>query len=83
VVSALPDFEQRSRGLQDRAVVAGGRTRRAVVSLLVDSAFFFTPAADQPSRCRLRVAAVSSGSDPTPSNNVAEIELQVVDGNDF
>lgn len=83
VVSGLPDFEQRSRGLQDRAVVAGGRTRRAVVSLLVDSAFFFTPAADRPSRCRLRVAAVSEGSDPTPSNNVAEIELQVVDGNDF
>jgi hypothetical protein len=44
---------------------------------------FASPDRRTPAQCTLRFTAVGPGSDPTPTGNVIEAELQVLDRNDF
>jgi hypothetical protein len=84
-VVGLPDFDGRTAGDQDTVQLAGGKSKSASVTLNVDSAAFATLGQQMPIRCTLVFAAVATqpaGSfDPTLANNVAVLELNVVDKN--
>ena len=81
-IAGSPDF-----GLgQDSVVVAAGGRKAAKVPLLVSNTVFSTFNRKSPHRCTLAFTAnvVSAGAavDPTPDNNVAPLELSVIDRND-
>ncbi|HVM94895.1 MAG TPA: hypothetical protein VMT89_00845, partial [Candidatus Acidoferrales bacterium] len=83
VISGLPRFLGANPATQDRIIVQGGRRKTARVPLIVHRDAFTSPSATAPARCWLRFTAVGPGTDPTPQDNVVNVELQVVDGNDF
>jgi len=81
-IAGPPDF-----GLgQDSVVVAAGRRKAAKVPLMVNDTDFSSFNRKSPHRCTLTFTAsiVSAGTtiDPTPENNVATLELSVIDRND-
>lgn len=72
-------------GEQDSIVIAAGGSKKASVSIDFPSAAFTSFNSDSPQRCVLTFAAVAdvSGSvDPTPENNMANVEVSVRDLND-
>jgi len=79
----LPDFDRRTEGAQDRFMVRGGRTRTAGLRVSARQDAFLSPGRDTPARCTLRFTAVGPGQDPTPENNVTELELEIHDRNDW
>lgn len=84
-VVGLPDLDSSAPGVQETAVLAGGRTRTATVELFVDPAAFTTFNAKAPERCTLEIVASAvepENQDPTPANNVQRVDLDVVDFHD-
>jgi len=80
------DFDQRTAGAQDTATVRSGRRRAAIVTVSVAGASITTPDRHQPIQCELTFSAaadVPGNVDPTPADNMANIELIVLDTNDF
>ncbi len=83
ILYGQPDFSRRQPGDQDQLMVRGGRRKRAIVWLNVDSASFHTPNRRIPARCVLRFTAVGPGTDPSPQDNSAQLEIDVYDKNDL
>jgi hypothetical protein len=84
-VIGMPDFDRTAPGAQNTVEVAGGKSRAAMVTLNVSSGAFTSFNRRAPKRCTLTFSAsavVAGNSDPAPSNNVAILELSVIDGND-
>ena len=81
----MPDFDNNTPGDQDTAQLMGGQSKSASVSLNIGSMAFATLNQMMPMRCTLifsTVVAQPAGSfDPTATNNVALLELSVVDRN--
>jgi hypothetical protein len=85
IVDALPDFDRTTAGEQDSVLVTGGKTKTAKVRLRVQAADFTSHNGLAPDRCALRVEASTvqtDNQDPTPSNNVQMVELNVIDAHD-
>ena len=84
-VVGLPDFDGDTAGDQDTVQLAGGKSKSAVVTLTVDGAAFALLHQAAPMRCTLTFTASvvqpAGSSDPSPANNVASLELNVVDRN--
>lgn len=85
IVVGAPDFDRGTPGDQDTVQLIGGQSKSATVSLNIDSAAFAALKQMMPMRCSLAFAAVvvqpAGSSDPTLTNNVAVLELNVVDRN--
>lgn len=82
LVSGGPDFSSREAGEQAQIVLPGGRRAAAVVTLSIQASSFTSPGGRAPHRCRLLFTATGPGSDPSPENNAAELEINVIDAND-
>ena len=84
-IVGLPDFDDSTPGDQDTVQLAGGKSKSASVRLNIDSAAFAGLHQPMPMRCTLifgTVIAQPAGSlDPTSANNLALLELNVVDRN--
>lgn len=74
-----PDFSRSIPGAQDRRLVRGGRRKRAIVVLSVDSVALRASMSEKLQRCILRFTASGPGIDPTPENNVAELPIELID----
>jgi len=83
VLQGVPDFMRGQTSEQDHIVVASGRRKAALVKLLIQRDSFTSPNATTPATCTVRFTAVGPGDDPTPENNVIDVQLRVVDYNDF
>ena len=84
-IVGLPDFNGYVPGDQDTVQLAGGKSRSASVALNIDSAAFAGLHQQVPMRCTLTftaaVAQPGVSLDPTLANNVALLELNVVNKN--
>ncbi len=82
--TATADFDDDTPGAQTSSLLLGGKTAKARIALTVPSAGFTSFNAKTPTRCTLRLAAraLPSSYDPTPWNNRATAEIDVIDGND-
>jgi hypothetical protein len=78
----MPDFDRRAAGAQDTALVRGGARKTARVSLVVHRDAFASPDRRTPDVCSVRLTAVGPTVDPTPEDNVVEVEVHVLDRND-
>lgn len=84
-IVGLPDFDGRTPGDQDTAVIAAGRSRSAKLTINVAAADFTSVHRRVPSRCTVELQAhptAGNNADPTPDNNVAFMELNVFDASD-
>lgn len=79
VTVGAPDFSRSLPGAQDRLLVRGGRRKRAIALLTVDSATLRASMPEGQQRCVLRFTAAGPGIDPTPENNVAELSIDLID----
>jgi hypothetical protein len=79
VTVGTPDFQRSVPGAQDQLQVGGGRRKRAIVLLNVDSAALRASTSGRSHECALRFTAVGPGIDPTPENNVAELGIELID----
>jgi hypothetical protein len=83
----LPDFDPHAGGAQDSILVIGGKTATAQVPLTIKSDKFASPNAQSPARCTITftTTTVAAGTviDPNGSNNSAQVEIDVIDKNDF
>ena len=81
------DFDPKATGDQPVVTVAQGGSARGKVSVEVPAAVVTTPSSRAPVRCRVRVqAAVTSpvgNVDPRWTNDVLDVEVDVVDRNDL
>lgn len=83
LVVFAPDLAPRRRGAQDTLLLGGGRRRRAAVMLRAEAAAIHTPDRRTPLRCALLVRALGPDGDPTPDNNVAVVDIELRDENDW
>ncbi len=81
-IAGLPSFGRHAPAPGDHLAIRGQRRRSAQVVLSIDAAQFDS-SNGMAQGCRLRFTAVGPGPDPTPENNVTEIELEVFDSNDL
>jgi alpha-tubulin suppressor-like RCC1 family protein len=85
-LAGSPDFVPSTLVADTSILVRAGKTKTAKLPLTISSAAFRSVNWKAPVRCTLRLTAsalVTGGSnDPNPSNNVALIELSVIDKND-
>lgn len=81
-LAGAPNFARGTDPPQDWALVKGGRRAVALVDLVINSDAFSSPGGRAPARCTMRFTAVGPGTDPTPENNVVDVELDVKDRND-
>jgi PKD repeat protein len=85
-IVGLPDFDARAPGAQDTAVIAGGFAKTATVLVVAPREAFTSLNRAAPHRCTLRFTAdtvgVEGNTDPTPGNDSAIMELNVIDLND-
>ena len=81
------DFDPKSPTVGDTVTVPGGKTKSAVVPLLIVAADYLSPNAVSPARCSLTFVATSLDSLPVaevnPSNNQVTVTIDVIDKNDF
>lgn len=86
VTVGTPDFDLATAGQQDTVLVAGGRTKAAVVRLSFSRRQLTMYNRKAPFRCTLTAHVVTIGSltntDPNPSNDSATVELNIVDESD-
>ncbi len=85
VIVGAPDFDGRTAGDQDTVALAAGRPAAAKLTLELAAASFTSHSRKVPTRCSLRfmVESTTAGNiDPTPDNNVAYMEINVIDRND-
>jgi len=83
MLTSGPDFDRRQAGAQDTIVVRGGRRKVAWLRLLIQRDAFLSPGRTMPARCLLHFSVVGPGTDPVPENDATDVEVQVVDANDF
>jgi len=84
-IAAGPDFQTSTPAIDNIAEISAGRVRRAITRLQIASADFTSVNHRAPQRCTLTFTAdtpISGNTDPTPSNNVVTVEINVVDFND-
>jgi hypothetical protein len=85
-LAGLPDFDSRTAGSQDSVLLAGNRSRRASVPLIISRDAFVSIGPRAPHRCTLTFTAQTIDpvltSDPVPANNQITLELTVTDLND-
>lgn len=82
LIAGAPDFDGRTDGDQDTISIAAGRSALAKLTLDVVGADFTTHNRRVPTRCTLQFTADSiapDNTDPTPGNNVAYMEVNVLD----
>lgn len=77
------DFESRTPGAQDIAVVAGGGKRSGQLALVIDAARFTTTSRRSPARCTAVLTAAGPSGDTDATNNSTRLVIDVVDENDF
>lgn len=79
------DFEARTPGAQSTALVRGGKTARATVSLTIDAARVDSASAEAPVRCTVALTAIGppGNEEPDVRNNTAKLVIDVLDQNDF
>ncbi|MBI3783798.1 MAG: DUF4215 domain-containing protein [Deltaproteobacteria bacterium] len=85
-VAGDPDFDPSTPAADSSVLVLPGKTKKAKVPVTIQSSAFDSFNFKAPARCTLAFiasAVVPGGSnDPSPSNNVALVELSVVDKHD-
>jgi len=81
-LAGAPNFTPGASPPQDSALVKGGRRAVALVDLVINSDAFYSPGGNAPARCTMHFTAVGPGGDPTPENNVVDVEVEVTDRND-
>jgi len=85
-VAGSPDFVPKTPAADSSILVPAGKTKQAKLPLTINSTDFDSFNFKAPTRCTLVLTAsavVSGGNnDPTPDNNVAVVELNIVDKND-
>lgn len=80
-----PDFDLRAAGVQDRVLLRGGRSKKALVTVEARSSAFTSFNRITPTRCTLMLevrADLPGSTDPTPANNIVPLEINVIDHND-
>jgi len=80
-----PDFDSKTMGAQDTILLGGGKSKKAAVEVTIPSAGFTSYNAKSPERCQLTFQATADlpmVGDPNPSNDIAKVELNVLDLND-
>lgn len=80
-----PDFDAKVAGAQGSVTVKGGQSRTARVPLHIENTSFSTHNRRAPQRCTLTITAdttLAGNVDPSPANNVATVELNIVDRTD-
>ncbi len=86
-VAGIPDFNPKTPTADTSILVPAGETKKAKLPLIINSVDFDSFNFKAPARCTLVLTAsavVAGGSnDPTPDNNIAVIELNVVDSHDL
>lgn len=86
-IAGDPDFVPDTPAADASIVVPAGKTRKAKIALTLLPAAFDSFNYKAPTRCTLAIAAsavVAGGSnDPNPANNVALVEINVVDKHDL
>jgi len=82
-IAATPDFGKTALGPSNVVSILGGKRKAAKVTLTITSSSFSTFNHKAPTRCTLTfTATVAGGSDPTPANAIATVELNIIDKND-
>jgi hypothetical protein len=84
-VDGLPDLDGQTGGVQDTVLLAGAKTVKAEIPLVVAASAFATHNGKAPARCRLELTAsipLVDNEDPTPANNRMTVELNITDAND-
>ncbi|HVM97683.1 MAG TPA: DUF4215 domain-containing protein [Candidatus Acidoferrales bacterium] len=85
-IASLPDFDTSTTSADTSAVIKAGKTKKAQIALAIYPADFTSFNYKAPKRCTLTVTAATvipdGSNDSTPSNNVALLELNVVDKHD-
>lgn len=86
LITDVPDFDTRTAGALDHVTLRPGQIKVAAIPLLFDRAAFTSATSRTPARCTMRFTSqtlpAGSSVDPTPANNVATLELNVVDATD-
>ncbi|MBI4518975.1 MAG: right-handed parallel beta-helix repeat-containing protein [Deltaproteobacteria bacterium] len=86
IITGLPNFAATGAPVQDNVLLAGGRSKAAVVKLSLNRDAFLGFNKKTPKRCTMTFTSQTlfpGGSvDPTPGNNVAILELNVIDASD-
>jgi hypothetical protein len=72
LIAGAADFESRAAGVQSSVMVAGGRQKRARLTLRADATTMPVPL-----RCTLHVEIVGADNDPTPENNAADVPVEI------
>ncbi|MBI3784797.1 MAG: DUF4215 domain-containing protein [Deltaproteobacteria bacterium] len=85
-VAGVPDFIPSTPLADTSILVPAGKTKKARLPLTINSSDFDSFNFKAPTRCTLQIiaaAVVGGGSnDPMPDNNIAVVELNVVDKNE-
>ena len=77
------DFDAKTSGNQTAVLLGAGKSKAAVVDLSVSADDFVTFNKKAPRRCSVTfTVAAQSGSETTPDNNTARLEVNVIDRND-
>ncbi len=77
-----PDFDSKTPGIQDTVLLKGGVAKSVKVALTITAAAFANMNKTAPHRCALALSVASDSednADPTTSNNVAAVEINVID----
>jgi hypothetical protein len=85
VVVGAPDFYPLTATTEDTVLLAGGRSKAAIVVISVDSTAVATHNSKAPYRCHLTFTStigVAGNTDPTMPNSVVGTELNIVDRHD-
>jgi len=79
------DFDRSQAGPQPDATVVGGKRVTGRLRVTIDPLAFHTANAQSPARCTAQVVATgpSGNADPDPSNNAAQLVIDVIDKGDF
>ena len=81
----VPDFDTMTAGFQDTVVLASGKSKKATVLVTIPSSGFTSFNEKSPERCQLTFQAdvdIPGNTEPRPANNIAKLELNVLDKND-
>ncbi|HVM98046.1 MAG TPA: thrombospondin type 3 repeat-containing protein, partial [Candidatus Acidoferrales bacterium] len=85
-LAGLPDFVSSTPVADTSILIPAGKTKKAKLPLTINSADFDSFNFKAPARCTLLISAadvIAGGyNDATPSNNVAVVEINVVDKSD-
>ncbi|HVM97994.1 MAG TPA: hypothetical protein VMT89_16485, partial [Candidatus Acidoferrales bacterium] len=79
------DLDPMQTGAQDTTNVSGGQTKTARIPLHLAAIDISSPNHHAPTRCTLKISAdttVAGNEDPSPANNAAAIEINMLDLSD-